>query len=375
MNKTIKHKYSNLLKSRSVEKRKKRLTKKGQKFRILKTKKVDETDFGGYNIDLFFGLLYLKTKHRKTLGLPFDIRKIINDYAKMIRNGKKISFMGCLIYKCKDTIINKDLFYSSNDDSNNSSNNNSTNNSSNKPTPDGRPRYKYNKKDFVMKFPGLSTKEEFMVQLDKLAKSGKKYSAIPIVIRWSCSSVFMGHANILLINLVKKTFERFEPYGRVKHFTEREVLVARGFDDYFKQLIKGTGYTYYKPNRFCPLKGPQELEENYLENQNSEDSSEKDTDPEGMCGAWSLWYADLRMSNPSISRKEIINKAIIRLDKNDASLRAFIRNYSKFVTNKRRKFLRKLKLNNQHMSLNHYISKFNSRKTEVEQMLKSTLDN
>ena len=138
-----------------------------------------------------------------------------------------------------------------------------------------------------------------------------------------------------------------------------------------EQLFAKANMTYYKPSEFSPKKGPQYIEEKKIYHQDSNNTSEKETDPEGFCGAWSLWYADLRMSNKTRSRKKLLKKTIKKLQNNDVSLRAFIRNYSKFIINKRKKFLGKLRIGDHHNNLNTYVSKFNSKKTEIEQMLKT----
>ena len=88
-----------------------------QSVNIIQTKTAESTTFGGYPIDLFFGLLYLKQKHSKLLALPFKIRDLITKYKYEIKKGNPTSFAGCLIYRCKRDIIEKDLYMSSEPDS------------------------------------------------------------------------------------------------------------------------------------------------------------------------------------------------------------------------------------------------------------------
>ena len=85
-------------------------------------------------------------------------------------------------------------------------------------------------------------------------------------------------------------------------------------------------------------KGPQFLEENQVQKQNYLSNI---SDPEGFCGAWSLWYADLRLSNPSKEPRELIEIAIESITEDKKiKLRRFIRNYSVFLVKERQAFLK-----------------------------------
>jgi hypothetical protein len=44
-----------------------------------------------------------------------------------------------------------------------------------------------------------------------------------------------------------------------------------------------------------------------------------------------MWYADLRLSNPTVNRYDIYNFALDSLEKNSYSFTDFIRSYSKFI--------------------------------------------
>jgi hypothetical protein len=352
---------------------------------LLKEQKVSRTNFGGYPLDLFFGMLFLKMKHKKTFGLPFKIRDLIKLYSDDIKNNRSFTFIGCMVYKCKDSIINKDLYSSSEEvvSSEESSNNNSSNISSvNKSyeikvkleatNSGGRPKYTFHKNDFEIELPGRVDIQQFISLLNELRKT-KGFTAIPLIIRWSCASNFAGHANILLIDLAKKTIERFEPYGKIHTFGDSENVVLKTFDIAFSKMLNKTEYKYYKTNRFSPKKGPQYIEEEKVFDVNSDISSEKPGDPEGFCGAWSLWYADLRISNPTIPRRKLLIKAIKMLKyKNNESLRSFIRNYATFIVKHRTKFIKKLKVKKRiDTRLVSYVKDLSNKKTAIEQLLKT----
>jgi len=140
-----------------------------------------------------------------------------------------------------------------------------------------------------------------------------------------------GHANYLIFN--KNTFEieRFEPYG--SHMINNNL--DQKLKDFYYKINKKINYL--SPNEFCPNLGIQELQEIELELEKSQESI---GDPLGFCSAWSIWYADLRLSNPDKNREELIKKSInINLQK--TNLTNFIRNYSQFVVDQRDQLLRK----------------------------------
>ena len=356
---------------------KKTLHKKRQ-FNILKTKKTSVSRFGGYPEDLFFGLLYLKQKYKKILGLPFDIRKLIEVYQSEIALGKSVSFAGCIIYRCKKSIVDNDLYISSDidssvattDDLDLSKRNTSPNKATNK-YKEGKKIYRFNKSDFELVYPGLVDEDAFFDIIKTRKAEGKSYVIIPLIFKWTCSKNQTGHANSILIDLKKMQSERFEPYGKTRKFSKNEQAVANHFDKIMKTVFAKIGIKYFKPGKFVPRKGPQYIEEKKLSKQNSNVSSNKETDPEGYCGAWSLWYADLRMSNSKLSRKRVLKRSIRILKNQDNSLRAFIRNYSRFILKQRKYFLKKIGDKHTYRNLQDHLQRFNSQKTELEELLKT----
>ena len=194
---------------------------------------------------------------------------------------------------------------------------------------------------------------------------------VPLIFKWTCSKTQTGHANIIFLDLKKREAERFEPYGKTRKFSENEQAVANNFDKLMTDMFAKIKFTYFKPSKFVPRKGPQYIEEKKIYFQKSNETSEQESDPEGFCGAWSLWYADLRMTNRKKSRKKLLKKSIKKLKSNHYSLRAFIRNYSKFILEKRREFLGKLDISRQNNNLDDYFKRFNSKKSELSEMLRT----
>lgn len=110
--------------------------------------------------------------------------------------------------------------------------------------------------------------------------------------------VFTGelaaHANILIVDRIEKTLERFEP-NVLEQFrivsTDPHEKRYDSIDSTVKKYIVpllGSAYTYCAPRSFCPS-GGQQSEDEY-------------------CGAWSLFYLHLRLTNPNLSRGEIIRR-------------------------------------------------------------------
>ena len=269
---------------------------------VLNKKLASETNFGGYPLDLLFGIIYLKRKHPSSLALPFDIKKLLLTYSDDLRDRYPFTFVGCVFYKCKEEIIQSGT------------------------------KTKFNPSNFEMELPGKVSIADFKNILSKAKKRKKRFTIIPLIFRWNCGYEFEGHANILIFDFKNNTVERFEPYGFISAFTPEETKVSNSFNIKFKRLIRQIDPKLnYLDQSSLLRKGPQFLEE-YQVNKNKilRDSS----DPEGFCGAWSLWYADLRLSNPDKDSKELIEIALESIKKNK-QLRIFIRNYSVFLVKER----------------------------------------
>ena len=262
---------------------------------ILKKNKVNKTEFKGIALDMFFGLIYLKKIHPQ-LGLPFKIREIISNYYN--------TFESTLFYYCSDIKKNK----------------------------------------FDLHIP---TGEQGLFDYIKSKKNIKRFYAIPVIVQWECQEEFEGHANILLIDLDNMKAERFEPYGGKFPRSHADKRHMNRLDDLFSTILNKYGLEYNSPKKFMPRLGPQEIEENNIDSvpnrlQQSVGNKEDEDDPGGFCGAWSIWFVDLRLSNPTINTDVLLENTLGELQNNTHSLRTFIRNYSQFLVDKRRQILKKV---------------------------------
>jgi hypothetical protein len=119
----------------------------------------------------------------------------------------------------------------------------------------------------------------------------KRFIYINLNIFWERDD--MGHANMLLIDNLEKTIERFEPYGK-SWKGDKQNLIAKKIDSKFNEevleKIKLKGYKYISPVHIQPVIGFQAKADAY----------------DGMCVTFSLIYLHLRLMNPDIKHKVII---------------------------------------------------------------------
>ena len=200
---------------------------------IINKKLQSETEFGGYPLDLLFGILYLKRKYPRSITLPFDIKNLLTTYSKDMKDRQPFTFVGCILYKCLESIIQQDIYkVGSKVNSEQSKKNKKIKQSSNKT----KKVYKFKKSDFNFEFPGKVDKNEFKKMILNAKASKKQFTLIPLILKWGCEYEFDGHANILIFDFKNNTVERFEPYGYVSTFSKEETIVSNMFNKEFKTL-------------------------------------------------------------------------------------------------------------------------------------------
>jgi len=138
--------------------------------------------------------------------------------------------------------------------------------------------------------------------------------------RYKCSqSNNQGHLNVIIYDKIEKSLERFEPMGIIDRFEIYSKHLDNIILDLFRKYLPVS--TYFSPLDFCPASSFQCLEIK---------SDAMLGDPGGFCSAWSLWYLDLRLSNPTLSRNQIVSFALNQISLL-GSFKNFIRNYSHFL--------------------------------------------
>ena len=126
-----------------------------------------------------------------------------------------------------------------------------------------------------------------------------------------------GHANILLIDTINKTIERFEPYG--KNLPSDKIKAnQQSFDKKFSQKTLDNlnlhDYKYISPEIFIPSVSLQQKADAY----------------NGMCVTYCMIYLQLRIMNPDLDRKVIIKYL---LSKSKDEIIDIILRYARYIEN------------------------------------------
>ena len=192
---------------------------------------------------------------------------------------------------------------------------------------------------FMHKFPYVATADdnEFMWQIQnnvwklippkKFHATMKKGLAnanvrfIVFFIALAQNDFAFYHSNVIIIDKQAKTLERFEPstpegWPEFNNDKPLDDAIAKTFEPYGLRVIPMMDT--------CPI-GFQGLEV-------AEDSAGF-ADFGGNCQIWSVWYMDLRLSNPLVPRDVLVKSAWKELVK-EGSLRTFIDGYHHFLSKK-----------------------------------------
>lgn len=162
--------------------------------------------------------------------------------------------------------------------------------------------------------------ESFWVDFQECTK---KFIAIPLTLfnGHSCDiKDSNAHMNLLLFDTTQKVVERFDPLGDYKGY-EADVLDKR-----LKGLFRLHNYKYIKPTNTCPL---QHIQIQHFPG-NSTDT--------GYCAAWSMFYLDLRLSNPNTEATRLKHLARTKLVET-TQMTDYIRGYAMYIYNKRRNLI------------------------------------
>ena len=168
--------------------------------------------------------------------------------------------------------------------------------------------------------------------INSFKESKKRFFIIPLGIHQDNGA----HANILLYDSELNELERFEPVGGgyPLDFNYNPELLDFYLETYFKEHF--SNFKYFKPISYEFLIGFQTME--------VVDINKKIGDPNGFCGAWSLWWVYMRIKNSTISRKKLFIQLVKNIRKNNLSFKNIIRSFSKIITDMRDSLLKKVSL-------------------------------
>jgi hypothetical protein len=137
--------------------------------------------------------------------------------------------------------------------------------------------------------------------------SNKRMVVIPISFHTQNNE--NAHANMLIFDKKHKTLERFEPHGLITP----DEFNPSGLNDALKEFGKllDPETVYISPMYFCPINGPQTVEEITMKEFGIPLSI-------GSCSIWSLLYAEIRLSKPDMEREKAVSflaKAVYKRSK------------------------------------------------------------
>ena len=142
------------------------------------------------------------------------------------------------------------------------------------------------------------------------------------------------HANLLLYNKKENIIERFEPYG------SNDLLDQDKLNEFIEKLAKkifNKKVKYINPKLFMNNTKFQ------LISSDSDPDNKKQGDPAGYCLAWTFWYLELRLNNPDVDSKILVENAlkkIVNRDSNSNQVLDYIRNYSHELDKLKNNFLK-----------------------------------
>ena len=172
----------------------------------------------------------------------------------------------------------------------------------------------------------------FESTIQTFIESKKRFLVIPIGIHQDNGA----HANILLYDSELNEIERFEPSGSDYpiQFNYNPDLLDFYLENYFKEKIKNI--KYFRPNTYEMTVGFQSME--------IFDINKKIGDPNGFCGAWSLWWVYMRIKHSTINRQKLFIQLVKTIRKNNLSFKHVIRSFSKEIIDIRDNLLKKVSL-------------------------------
>ena len=162
-----------------------------------------------------------------------------------------------------------------------------------------------------------------------------------------------GHANYLLFDKVLKTLERFESFGEVTGNCISDTDVDIKIEELFRENLpyEYKNFRYIRPLNILPkhnVQSEQESEDRWVKR-------EEQNNPVGFCSVWSIWYIDLRTSNPDVEPENLIKIAIKKIKEIEekrknrgfgkGSFTDFIRRYSLILVDLKEKLEQEYKKN------------------------------
>jgi ankyrin repeat protein len=177
-------------------------------------------------------------------------------------------------------------------------------------------------------------------------KMSKNYDFI--IIPLGIDTPVGSHANMIIIDTLNKTVERFEPNGseEPRGIKYNETLLDDILSNKFKLILED--YKYMKPKDFLPVVGFQLLEVS------EKSKCTKIGDPNGFCAVWCVWWTFMRIKHKKIKQKELALELIRIIKFKNIKFKNLIRNFSNRITSLRDEELKKYNLTIDDWMLKNY---------------------
>ena len=194
------------------------------------------------------------------------------------------------------------------------------------------------KRGLAVQRPEVS--DDFAEAVAECIKNGTKIIGIPITFHLPNGG---SHKNLLLYRVAQNQLERFEPHGREtgvrgneknkKHLEKLNKYCEEVFTVQLKKILPSQPpFTYLSPEHIQPTREGFQSIENRFQDTMAFKSGRKSADANygGFCQMWSMFYLDLCLKYPTLSGREVADKAhaFIAEGGPDACLR-FMANYIK----------------------------------------------
>jgi len=161
---------------------------------------------------------------------------------------------------------------------------------------------------FIFDDDELIIPKKFKKKIKQCIETDIRFIYFTFTISYSDSE--LTHVNMIIIDLYKNTIERFEPYGFINEYEEKKI------NDVIKNRLLGIleleDFKYLNPLDISPKIGPQKKIDAY----------------NGMCVTYTMLYLQLRLMNPDIIQKQLVNYLVKMNKKNLINL---VLRYAKFI--------------------------------------------
>ena len=182
--------------------------------------------------------------------------------------------------------------------------------------------------------------KELYFQHDNFYESIKKLLDNDIIyFNLTLVNMEINHANIVIIDNILETIERFDPYGLMGFNSPDDLDML--LDKEINMIIfekKNKTYKYFAPKKFMKVNSFQSISRHdSIENKNIGDIG-------GFCLAWCFWYLENRLNNMGISQDTLVKKLEKKLINNKMTIIEYIRSYANKLHLEKAKLLKEFKI-------------------------------